>query len=122
MAKALDVFWAKAEELDVPVYLHPTWPSDSMNPRYEGNFSGAATRSLGASGFGWHSETALHVLRLVAAGKFDKFPKLKLIIGHFGEMLPFMLERICKLSVRWGETPQRQMRHLTRGACGRRRC
>lgn len=92
-----------AEKLDVPIYLHPTWPSDEMNQQlYTGNFTDGAARSLGASGFGWHSDVALHVLRLFAAGLFDRFPKLKIIIGHMGEMLPFMLERIMVLSKRWG--------------------
>ncbi|KAK3049255.1 hypothetical protein LTR09_009433 [Extremus antarcticus] len=98
-----DVFWAKAQDLDVAIYLHPTWPSDNMNPQYTGNFPESAGRSMGASGWGWHTETGLHILRLFAAGVFDKFPKLKIIIGHFGEMLPFQLQRICNLSVRWGE-------------------
>lgn len=96
-----DVFWKRAQDLDVPIYLHPTWPSDNMNPQYTGNFPEAAGRSLGASGWGWHTETGLHILRLFAAGLFDKFPRLKIIIGHFGEMLPFQLQRICNLSVRW---------------------
>jgi len=106
-----DCMWAMAEKLDVPIYLHPTWPSDDMNPRYEGNITSGATRSLGASGWGWHSETALHVLKLFAAGKFDQFPKLKIIVGHFGEMLPFMLQRISNLSVRWGER-QRKIKQV----------
>lgn len=102
-----DIFWRKAEELDVPIYLHPTWPSDNMNPHYEGNFPDGARRSMGASGWGWHTETGLHVLRLFAAGVFDRCPKLKLIIGHFGEMLPFQLQRICNLSVRWGNNKRK---------------
>jgi predicted TIM-barrel fold metal-dependent hydrolase len=92
-----------AQDLDVPIYLHPTWPSEDMAPRYTGNFSTGASASLGASGLGWHSETALHILRLFASGLFDRFPKLKIIIGHFGEMLPFMLQRVCGLSLRWGD-------------------
>ncbi|PMD37102.1 amidohydrolase 2 [Hyaloscypha variabilis F] len=100
-----------AQDLDVPIYLHPTWPSEDMAPRYSGNFSDGAAASLGASGFGWHSETALHILRLFAAGVFDKFPRLKIIVGHFGEMLPFMLQRVCDLSIRWGkfERPFKQV-------------
>ncbi|KAK5121083.1 hypothetical protein LTR85_005567 [Meristemomyces frigidus] len=98
-----DVMWKKFEELDVPCYIHPAWPSDDMEPRFTGNFTSGATKSLGASGWGWHNEVALHTLRLYASCKFDKFPKLKIIIGHFGEMVPFMLERIAKLSVRWGD-------------------
>ncbi|KAK3632516.1 hypothetical protein LTR56_014423 [Elasticomyces elasticus] len=98
-----DVFWKMAEKLDVPIYIHPTWPSEDMAPRFTGNFTGGASKSLSASGWGWHNEVALHTLRLYAAGTFDKCPKLKIIIGHFGEMIPFMLDRITKLSVRWGD-------------------
>jgi predicted TIM-barrel fold metal-dependent hydrolase len=100
-----------AQDLDVPIYLHPTWPSEDMAPQYSGNFSDGAAASLGASGLGWHSETALHVLRLFAAGVFDKFPSVKIVVGHFGEMLPFMLQRVCDLSVRWGkfERPFKQI-------------
>ena len=98
-----DVLWSKAEEVGVPVYLHPTWPTQDMkNVLYTGNFSAGASGSLSASSFGWHFDVGLHVLRLFAAGVFDKFPKLKIIVGHFGEMLPAMLERICELSPRWG--------------------
>lgn len=95
--------WRAAEALDVPVYLHPTWPSDAMNTLlYTGNFPPAAGKSIGASGFGWHSDVATHVLRLFAAGVFDRVPRLKIIVGHMGEMLPFMLQRIVQLSSRWG--------------------
>jgi predicted TIM-barrel fold metal-dependent hydrolase len=92
-----------AQQLDVPIYLHPTLPSEDMAPRYSGNFTAGASASIGGSSFGWHSDTALHILRLHAAGLFDRFPKLKIIIGHMGEMLPFMLQRVCDLSVRWGD-------------------
>ncbi|KAK4162387.1 hypothetical protein QBC43DRAFT_321842 [Cladorrhinum sp. PSN259] len=98
-------FWQKAEELGVPVYLHPTWPASNTTSSslYEGNFSEGASKSLGASGFGWHSETGLHFLRLFASGLFDRHPKLKIILGHMGEMIPFTLQRIVSLSRRWGE-------------------
>ena len=43
---------------------------------------------------GWHQETAIHVLRMVLSGALDRHPKLRLIIGHMGEMLPMMLARI----------------------------
>ena len=49
---------------------------------------------LEAAGWGWHSETAIHLLRMVVSGALDRHPKLKIIIGHMGEMLPAMLDRI----------------------------
>ncbi|KAK4452171.1 amidohydrolase [Podospora aff. communis PSN243] len=98
-----DIFWSAAEELDVPVYLHPTFPAPDAAQRYQGNYSDAAARSLASSGMGWHAETGMHVLRLFASGLFDRRPRLKVIVGHMGEMIPFMLERICVLSRRWGE-------------------
>ena len=91
-----DVLWGKAQELDVPIYLHPSWPSEEMfRQLYAGNYSTRAMSVIGGAGWGWHSEVGHHVLRLHAAGIFDRFSKLKLIIGHFGEMMPYMLQRIC---------------------------
>jgi hypothetical protein len=52
---------------------------------------------LETAGWGWHSETAVHVLRMVIAGTFDRHPRLKVIIGHMGEMLPMMLARADKV-------------------------
>jgi predicted TIM-barrel fold metal-dependent hydrolase len=104
------VFWETVQELDVPIYLHPTWPTDTMRETlYSGNFQDSASLSLGASGWGWHSDVALHVFKLFAAGTFDAFPRLKIIIGHMGEMIPFMLDRILQLSPRWG-TRERDFR------------
>ena len=56
-----------------------------------------AGRVLETAGWGWHSETAVHVLRMVVAGTLDRHPRLKLIIGHMGEMLPMMLARADKV-------------------------
>lgn len=99
-----DVLWRTAVELDVSIYIHPTWASDEvMRTLYTGDaIPRAAAVSLSSSGFGWHSDVATHFLRLFAARVFDRFPKLKIILGHFGEMLPFMIERIGALSKRWG--------------------
>ncbi|KAF2723328.1 putative metal-dependent hydrolase [Polychaeton citri CBS 116435] len=90
-----------AEELDVPLYLHPTFAADDAMPHYKGNFSEMAAISMSAWGWGWHSETALHFLRLWASGLFDKHPKLKIVLGHMGEMLPYQLDRIIAGSARW---------------------
>ncbi|KAF2396443.1 amidohydrolase 2 [Trichodelitschia bisporula] len=99
---AFKPIWAAAQDLDVPIYLHPVFPTREMQTRYAGEISVGAASSLGTSAWGWHSETGLHVLKLFAAGVFDEFPRLKIIVGHFGEMLPFMLGRVVRLSQRWG--------------------
>ena len=106
-----DQVWQTAQDLDVPIYLHPVWPSENMMQQYTGNFTPGASRSLGTSGWGWHTDCGLHVLRLHAAGVFDKFPRLKIIIGHMGEMLPFQLQRVCNLSTRWGDI-QRDLKEV----------
>ena len=49
---------------------------------------------MAGAGWGWHIETAIHILRLILSGAIDRFPRLQLIIGHLGEALPFMLPRI----------------------------
>lgn len=85
----------KAEKLGVPIYLHPGLPPKGIADIYYSglpNHSGMA-EALACYGWGWHAETALHVLRLLYSGVFDRYPKLKLIIGHMGEMLPMMMVR-----------------------------
>lgn len=97
-------FWTvfeKAQELDVPLYIHPSFAAD--NERYKGNYDDSITMALGAFGWGWHSETALTILKMFASGFFDRFPKIKIIIGHMGEMLPFQFERVITISDRWGK-------------------
>ncbi len=49
---------------------------------------------LAGAGWGWHIETAVHVIRLILGGLFDRYPKLQIVIGHMGETLPFMLQRL----------------------------
>ncbi|KAK4506437.1 hypothetical protein PRZ48_000169 [Zasmidium cellare] len=100
-------FWpvfAKAVELDVPIYIHPVYPGSNLKSHYDGpGLSDFSATMMATSAWGWHSETGLHVLRLFAAGLFDRFPKLKLVIGHMGEMLPYMLERTIHSTRLWGE-------------------
>ena len=84
---------AAAESLDVPIYIHPHLAPEAVRQVYYGNLPSNTGNVLEAAGWGWHSETAIHVLRLVVSGTLDKHPKLKLIIGHMGEGLPVMLAR-----------------------------
>lgn len=83
-------FWeifAAAEALDVPVYIHPNTPSPQMIQPF-------LSRCLDAAIYGFAAETGLHALRLIVSGVFDRFPKLKIVLGHLGEGLPFWLYRI----------------------------
>jgi hypothetical protein len=89
-----DGILAAAVELDVPVYIHPHLAPEPVRQAYYSDLEPGAARVLEAAGWGWHSETAIHLLRMVLAGVLDRHPKLKLIIGHMGEMLPVMLDRI----------------------------
>jgi predicted TIM-barrel fold metal-dependent hydrolase len=85
----------RAEALQVPLYLHPTPPPQPViDISYTGNFSREVTAQLAAAGWGWHIETAIHVLRLVLSGLFDRYPRLQFVIGHLGEALSFMLPRL----------------------------
>jgi predicted TIM-barrel fold metal-dependent hydrolase len=84
---------AAAEQLDVPIYIHPHIPPEAVRQAYFSDLPEGAGRVLETAGWGWHSETAIHVLRMVVAGTLDRHPRLKLIIGHMGEMLPMMLDR-----------------------------
>lgn len=78
-------FWKPAETLDVPIYIHPrTVPDDREKPYPE----------LRGAAWGFHVETAEHILRMIISGLFDKVPNIKIILGHLGEFLPFWCYRI----------------------------
>ena len=89
-----DGLLATAVELDVPIYIHPHLAPEPVRQAYFSDIEPGAARVLEAAGWGWHQETAIHVLRLVLSGALDRHPKLRLVIGHMGEMLPVMLARI----------------------------
>lgn len=84
----------RAEALGVPVYLHPTIPPEPVTDALYGGFSPAVSGILAGNGWGWHIETAVHLLRMILGGVFDRHPKLQVVIGHMGETIPFMLQRM----------------------------
>jgi hypothetical protein len=92
--RAFDVLLARAARLGVPLYLHPAEPIAAVRDAYYQGFDPAVSWFLSAAAFGWHAETGVHVLRMVLGGVFDRHPELSLVIGHMGEMLPFMLQRV----------------------------
>jgi uncharacterized protein len=83
-----------AEKLNVPIHIHPTRPPQPVVEASFGGFSPLVTDMFAGPGWGWHIETAVHVIRVILGGTFDHFPNLQLVIGHLGEGLPFMLPRL----------------------------
>jgi predicted TIM-barrel fold metal-dependent hydrolase len=83
----------RAAALKVPIYLHPAFPPAPVREAYYASLDPAVGFVLSTSGWGWHSEVGIHSLRLILAGVFDRLPTLQFIIGHMGEMVPFMLAR-----------------------------
>ncbi len=79
----------RAQALDVPIYLHPTLPHPLAVKAY---FEGY--EELARAGWGFAVDTSCHFLRLVFAGVFDAYPRLKIILGHLGEGLPFAMHRL----------------------------
>ncbi len=88
--------WKAAEETGAFLYLHPCETPLNAMSLYRG------LNCLNGSTWSWSSDTATYVLRMVFSGLFDRFPNAKLIVGHLGETLPFLFER---LDTRWSITP-----------------
>jgi len=96
----LEPVLARAEALDVPIYLHPGYPSDEVFKIYYSTTWSEYTEEFqdyifSGSGYGWHQEVLTQCIRMIAYGVFDRFPRLKVIVGHMGEGLPFYYERIA---------------------------
>jgi hypothetical protein len=88
----------RAQALDVPIYLHPTMPPVPIRQTYYDGFAPQVSFMFAGAGWGWHIETATHVLRIILGGVFDRYPRLQLVIGHLGEALAFMLPRFEMLN------------------------
>jgi uncharacterized protein len=96
-----DPVLARAEALDVPIYIHPGLPPDevfqiyysNMRPEYQKEFQ---DQVLSISAYGWHQEVVTQCVRMIISGVFDRYPKLQIIIGHMGEGLPFFYKRIAE--------------------------
>ncbi|MCD7749758.1 MAG: amidohydrolase family protein [Oscillospiraceae bacterium] len=83
-----DGVWSALEEMDVPLYLHVGHPEHSQLKSY-----GSYTEMMGPT-WNWAAEGTTHTLRLVFGGVFERHPKAKLILGHLGETIPYLLRRI----------------------------
>lgn len=87
-------FFATAAELNVPLYIHPTIVKKEVRDAYYDNADPAFAARFASAGIGWHYEVGVHVMRLIFAGVFDRHPNLQVIMGHWGELIPFYMDRI----------------------------
>jgi 2,3-dihydroxybenzoate decarboxylase len=92
---SLHPFWERAEALGAVIYLHPADPPAAM-PVLEGTYG------LKRATWEWGVETGSHALRLVFSGHFDRFPRATLMLGHLGEMMPYLLWRFDSRAAFYG--------------------
>jgi predicted TIM-barrel fold metal-dependent hydrolase len=85
---------AKLNELKVPIYVHPGFPLPQVREPYYGGLDKEVSARLSMFGWGWHHEAGIQVIRLLLSGKFERYPDLQVISGHWGEMVPFYLQRM----------------------------
>lgn len=95
---AYDEFFAAAAELGQPVFIHPQIPSDAVRDASYRGFGELTDLALATFGWGWHLDAATAALRLILRGTFDRHPALQIVLGHWGEMLLFWLDRADSLS------------------------
>jgi uncharacterized protein len=105
---AFEPVLARAEALDVPIYLHPGIPVEAVRAAYFDGLPGNFSFTMALSAWGWHADTAIHTLRLALSGALDRHPGLKIVIGHMGEALPFMLDRIDETTAATAKTQLRR--------------
>lgn len=88
--------FSKAQDLNVPLYMHPAIIPKSIAAHYyqSNNWSAVSGAMFASAGYGWHLDSGIAIVRLIASGIFDKLPGLKLISGHWGELVPFFLNRL----------------------------
>jgi hypothetical protein len=88
-----------AESLRAPLYIHPQLPQPRVWDALYAGFDDAIDRAFASHGIGWHYESGVQFLRLVLAGVFDRFPDLQVLLGHWGEVVLFYLDRADALAV-----------------------
>ena len=94
-------FWPifeAAEALNAPLYLHPQSPPPAVRAAYYSGLGDGVDAALATHGLGRHYDAGLQLLRLILGGVLDRFPGLQLILGHWGEVMLFYLERIDRMS------------------------
>lgn len=93
-----DDLFAVAASLNQPIFIHPQIPSNTIRKTSYSGFDSMTNLVLSTFSWGWHLEAAISALRLIVRGTFERYPDLKIILGHWGEMLLFWQDRIDSLS------------------------
>lgn len=88
-----DDFFAAAEALGQPVFIHPQVPPAAVREASYSGIDPMTDLGLATFGWGWHMEAGIAALRLILRGTFDRHPGLRIVLGHWGEMLLFWLDR-----------------------------
>lgn len=86
--------WEVLTEFDIPIYIHPGYTSPDAIKAYYNGPNDQVNMIMSTYGYGWHVEAGIQVIRMILAGVFEKFPTLKVISGHWGELVPFYLSRL----------------------------
>ena len=94
---ALLPMWEAAAATRAPVYLHPQVSTPAVREQLYGGFDEQLSILFSGPGIGWHYETGIHIVRLILAGVFDRFPDLQIVTGHWGEAVLFYLDRLDTL-------------------------
>lgn len=85
---------ARAAALEVPIYLHPGIPPRGTLAENYAGLAPLVSARFGTTAWGWHNETGVHFLHLLLSGVFDRHPELQIVLGHWGELVPFYLDRL----------------------------
>lgn len=93
-----DDLFAAAASLGQPIFIHPQIPPRSIRQAAYAGFDPMTDLALSTFAWGWHLEAALAALRLITRGTFDRHPDLKIVLGHWGELLLFWEDRVNSLS------------------------
>lgn len=99
----------RAQALDVPIYLHPSDPNPAIMSTYYKGYAETHPMFIRA-GWGFMVETGTQAMRLVLSGIFDAYPRLKIILGHLGETIPYQIARIDEALSR--DTPMKNFREV----------
>lgn len=97
-----DELYATAAELGAPIYFHPQIPQTGVLAAYYSGLDDELGTTLARFGLGWHYETGVQLVRMILSGTFDRHPDLQVIVGHWGEVVLFYLERLQSMETMGG--------------------